>query len=185
MLFMDRVIGEAEEQAVSYAVQGTVCSCSFSVAKCCCFTPSFLLRQSFCHAVSEGWRGHKPFIISDPSEDLSFILLSTSFGEGCNSGSSDPCRVTLVRDGPRRRTMGAVALVGFSLLVQNFTRSTSGDIRRGGDVGEDHGFCLPYFTSYEWCEKLKRAGQSCNFWVGFVYRLTRERDHSFPPFLPL
>lgn len=89
---------------------------------------SLLLRQSLCCAVLQGWRGRKPFIISDLSEDLSFMLLLTSFGEGCNSGSSDPCRVTLVRDGLRRRTMGTVVVVGVSLFVQNFTCSTSGEV---------------------------------------------------------
>lgn len=33
MFFTDGVVGEAQEQAVSYGVQGAVCSYSFSVAK--------------------------------------------------------------------------------------------------------------------------------------------------------
>lgn len=65
---MDGVIGEAQEQAVSYGVQGAVCSCSFSVAKAA--APRFLW-QSFCRAVWQRWRAHKPPVISGQSQDLS------------------------------------------------------------------------------------------------------------------
>lgn len=51
---MDRVIGEAHEQAVSYGMQGTVCSCSFSVAKCCCFMFSLTVLLSHCLTEVEG-----------------------------------------------------------------------------------------------------------------------------------
>lgn len=50
---MAGVIREAQEQAVTCGTQGTLCSCSFSVAKWCCFT----ISDSFCHAVSQRWRG--------------------------------------------------------------------------------------------------------------------------------
>lgn len=124
---MDRVTGKAEEQAVSYGMQGTVCSCSFSVAKCCCFTPLFFFDSPFVVLSCRGG-GDENHLLFQTCLKTCLMLLLTSFGEGCNSGSLDPCRVTLVRDGLRRRTMGTVAVVGVSLLVQNFTCSTSGEV---------------------------------------------------------
>lgn len=68
---MDGVVGEAQEQAVSYRVQGAVCSYSFSVAKA---AASRFLWQSFCCAVLQRWRAHKPPIISGQSQELCHVV---------------------------------------------------------------------------------------------------------------
>lgn len=68
---MAEVVGEAQEQAVSYGVQGAVCSCPFSVAEAA--APRFLW-QSFCCAVLQRWRAHKPPVISGQYQDLCHVV---------------------------------------------------------------------------------------------------------------
>lgn len=100
------------EQAVSYNMQGTVCSCSFSVAKCRCFPLSLFLQQPFCHAVLQGWRRRKPFIMSDYSSDSSFLL---QLAKGVIQAAQIPDVWLPGGDGQRGRTAGAVAVTSLNL----------------------------------------------------------------------
>lgn len=85
---MGRVIGEARNKLPAVACEGLFVPVPFQRLNA---AASRVLGQSFCRAVTQGWRGHGPSVISDRSEDLSLLLLSPSFGCGCDAGSSAPC----------------------------------------------------------------------------------------------